>query len=108
MELAIGDDYAYSRTLDCGYDRRLTIWGFTILLWRKPIRSTSVSCTGCGMKIAPAEILTPRIRLRRLRVDDFGAVARMNQNPKSDAIFSKAMECEEKPSCIPTDQGRLR
>lgn len=39
------------------------------------------------MGIAPSEILTPRIRLRRLREDDFPAFARMNEDPEVMRYF---------------------
>lgn len=46
------------------------------------------------MGIAPAEILTPRIRLRRLREDDFHAFARMNQDPDVMRYFPELWSVE--------------
>lgn len=47
------------------------------------------------MGTAPAEILTPRTRLRRLREDDFPAFARMNEDPEVMRYFPRPWTAEE-------------
>jgi RimJ/RimL family protein N-acetyltransferase len=47
------------------------------------------------MGMAPSEILTSRIRLRRLREDDFPAFARMNEDPEVMRYFPEPWSAEE-------------
>jgi RimJ/RimL family protein N-acetyltransferase len=47
------------------------------------------------MGIAPSEILTPRIRLRRLREGDFPAFARMNEDPEVMRYFPQVWTAEK-------------
>jgi RimJ/RimL family protein N-acetyltransferase len=47
------------------------------------------------MGTAPSEILTPRMRLRRLREDDFPAFAQMNQDPEVMRYFPEPWTAEK-------------